>query len=333
MTDPVLVTGGTGFVGGAVLARLVADGRRVRALTRSDEGARTLSALGVEPVVGDVLDRASLTEALRGCGTVYHAAGANAFCLRDPSRLFHVNVEGSLNVLAAAAEAGVQRLVYTSSAATIGEERGTVGRETSAHRGWFLSEYERSKYEAERAVLGSAPRTGVEVVTVNPASVQGPGRTHGTARLLLDYLNGKLPALIDSRFSVIDIDDCAAGHLLAEAHGRPGERYVLCAATMTVAEGVRLLADAVGVERRPRMLSPRIAVAAATASEVVARLRRRTPSFCREQVRTILHGHAYDGSRAERELGLVYTPIEDTIRRAVDWYVEHGLVTPSGGRS
>jgi dihydroflavonol-4-reductase len=326
-SGPVLVTGGSGFVGGALVARLVADGRRVRALARSEQSASELAALGAEPVRGDVLDPASLEAAARGCETVFHAAGANAFCLRDPSVLFRVNVEGSLNVLRAAVRAGVRRLVHTSSAATIGERRGTVGSETSPHRGSFLSAYERSKFESERALLAEAPSTGVELVCVNPASVQGPGRTHGTAKLLIGYLNGKLPAVVDSRLSVVDVADCTEGHVLAEAHGRAGERYVVSGASLSVREALGVLADVSGVERRPRFLPPAVALLVAAALEAAGRARRRTPAFCREQVRTMLHGHVYDGSKASRELGLVYTPIEETIRRTVRWYAEQGLVS------
>jgi dihydroflavonol-4-reductase len=325
----VLVTGGSGFVGRAILVRLLDQPRPVRALVRSDEAARALAALGAEPVAGDVLDPAALAPAVEGCEVVYHAAGVNAFCLRDPSILFRVNVDGALNVLRAAAAAGVRRLVHTSSAAAVGERRGTVGSETSPHRGHFLSAYERSKYEAEQALLAAAPGAGVELVCVSPASVQGPGRTRGTARLLLDHLNGRLPAVVDSRFSVVDVDDCTEGHLLAETHGRSGERYLLSGASLTVREALRVLDEITGVERRPRFLRPALALAAGTAAETLGRVRRRTPSFCREQVRTMLHGHVYDGSRAAREFGLVYTPIEETIRRTVGWYVEQGLVMSS----
>jgi dihydroflavonol-4-reductase len=323
----VFVTGGTGFLGGAIVERLVAEGRPVRALARSDDAARSLAALGAEPVRGDVLDGAALAAGLRGCEVAYHAAGANAFCLRDPAPLFRVNVDGSRAVVLAAAAAGVRRLVYTSSAATLGEERGAVANEAAVHRGWFLSSYEQSKLEAERAVLEAARGTELEVVCVNPASVQGPGRTGGTAKLLLGYLNGRLRSAVDTRMSVVDIADCALGHLLAEAKGRPGERYVLSGASLTVREALELLARLTGLEERPRFLPPRLALALAAGVEAVARARRRTPPLCREMVRTLLHGHTYDGSRATRELGLAYTPIEETLRRTIAWYVEHGLVS------
>jgi dihydroflavonol-4-reductase len=322
----VFITGGTGFLGKAIVEQLVAADRPVRALARSDDAAEALAALGVEPVLGDMLDRTSLEAGVAGCEVAYHVAGANAFCLPDPSPLYEVNVTGSRNVVLAASAAGVRRLVYTSSAATLGEERGAVGSEESVHRGWFLSDYERSKYEAERAVLRAAGESGLEVVCVNPSSVQGPGRTGGTARLLLGYLNGTLRSAVDTRLSVVEIADCTRGHLLAEERGAAGERYVLCGASLTVREGLELLGRVTGLDEQPRFLPPRLALLLASGVETVGRVRRRRPSVCREMVRTLLHGHTYDGSKAARELGLVYTPLEETLRRTVAWYVEQGLV-------
>jgi dihydroflavonol-4-reductase len=263
---------------------------------------------------------------MRGCEVVYHAAGVNALCFRDTAPLFEVNVRGSRNVMHAAAAAGVGRVVYTSSGAALGEARGTVGSETSPHRGSFLSSYERSKFEAEQAVLAVARETGTEVICVNPASVQGPGRATGSTRLLLDYLNGKLTAIVDSTISLVDIADCTEGHLLAEVRGKSGERYVLSGATLTVREGIELLGRLTGVNEYVRTLPPAVATAAAVAVEAVARLRGKTPRVCRDLVRTALHGHAYDGSKAARELGLDYTPVEETIRRTLDWFREEGLV-------
>jgi dihydroflavonol-4-reductase len=326
LTDAVLVTGGTGFLGGAIVERLLADGREVKALARSDDSAGALRALGAEPVRGDILDPEALTAAMRGSEVVYHAAGINALCFRDTAPLFEVNVRGSRNVVNAAAAAGVRRVVYTSSAAALGEARGTVGLETSPHRGWFLSSYERSKYEAEQAVLSAARESGIEVVCVNPASVQGPGRATGSTRLLLDYLNGKLKAIVESTISLVDIADCTAGHLLAEVRGKPGERYVLSGATLTVREGIELLGRLTGINEPVRALPPAVATAAGVAVETVARLRGKTPRVCRDLIRTALHGHAYDGSKAARELGLSYTPVEETIRRTLDWFRDEGLV-------
>jgi dihydroflavonol-4-reductase len=257
-------------------------------------------------------------------------AGMNAFCLADPSPLFRVNVQGSLTVVRAAARAGVRRIVYTSSASTLGEAPGTVGREDAIHRGEFMSAYERSKYQAELAVMGVAPEHGIEIVSVNPSSVQGPGRTGGTARLLIDYLNGRLKFFVDTRLSLVDIADCSAGHVLAETRGVPGERYVLNGACLTSGEALDILSRIAGVRHRVRTLPQRVAMAGAGAVEGVSRLLHKTPPVCREQARAIAHGHEYDGSRATRELGLVYTPVEETFRRTVAWYVEHGYVRLGG---
>lgn len=326
MSGGVFVAGGTGFVGKAIVERLVAGGRRVVGLARSDAAARTLRSFGAESAPGDVRDIDALVAAMRGCEVAYHAAGLNTLCPRDRAALFRVNVLGSRTVARAAVIAGVRRLVYTSSAATLGEARGTTGYEGSPHRGWFLSDYERSKFEAERAVLETARGTGLEVVCVNPSSVQGPGRTEGTARLLIDYLSGRLKVVVDGRMSILDTADCTTGHLLAETNGGPGERYVLSGATLTVREAVALVAEIAGGSGRPRALPPFVAMAVATIVEPAARAAGRRPPLCRDLVRTLLHGPAYDGSKAARELGLRYTPVAETFRRAVAWYVEHGLV-------
>lgn len=333
MVGPVLLTGGSGFVGGALLERLVAAGREVRALARTEDAMAAVAARGAEPVRGDVLDLTSLVEAMRGCEVVYHAAGVNAMCLADPRPMYRVNVEGSGNAVRAAAATGVRRLVYTSSAAAIGEAPGTVGREGSPHRGWYLSHYERSKHLAERRVLAWASALGLDVVCVNPSSVQGPGRMGGTARLLLDLVNGRLPVVVDTDVSIVDVADCAEGHLRAEAHGRGGERYLLNGFTLSLREAVELLRRLTGRPRRIRFAPRWVARAAGEAAELARTVTRRELPLCRESVRTLLHGHRYDGSRAERELGLRYTSAEETVRRTLAWYAERGLAPPPPGPS
>jgi dihydroflavonol-4-reductase len=327
VTAPVLVTGGSGFVGGALVTRLVSDGRDVRALARGDRSAAALAGAGAEPARGDLGDLGSLVEAARGCDLVFHAGGVNAMCLRDPEPMLRTNVEGSANVVRAAAEAGVPRVVVTSSAAAIGEAAGTVGREDSPHRGWFLSRYEESKFLAEREVLALGRTLGVEVVSVNPSSVQGPGRTGGSARLLLDLMNGRLP-VVDTFLSIVDVDDCTEGHLLAAGNGRPGERYVLNGVSLHTRHAVGLLRAETGLPHRVRRVPRAAATIAGVLGEAGAAVVRRDPPICRELTRTLLHGHRYDGSRAVRELGLAYTPVVETIARTVAWYEAQGLLEP-----
>ena len=320
----VLVTGGTGVVGAAVVTRLVAQDREVRALVRSDDGAARVSSWGAEPVVGDVLDANSMSVAMRGVTVVYHVAGLNSLCPRDPGALYEVNVSGTRNVVEAAARSGVARLVLTSSGAAIGEPKNSVGSEVSEHRGSFLSHYERSKHLSERLAFDLGARFGLEVVAVNPSSVQGPGRSTGTARILSACIEGRLKLFLDTRLSIVDIDDCAEGHLLAEHKGVPGERYLLCGSTLSSREALELISRFAGTSHEPRLVPAAAAYAAAACAEGAARVSGKDLSVCRAMVRTIAFGHAYDGSRASRELGLVYTPIEETFKRTIGWLREQG---------
>jgi dihydroflavonol-4-reductase len=218
----------------------------------------------------------------------------------------------------------VARVIHTSSAATIGERQGTTGTETSPHRGHFLSEYERSKSEAERLALGS--HRDVEVVSVNPSSVQGPGRATGTGALLLAAAKGRIPFLVDAVFSLVDIDDCARGHQLAAEHGLPGERYVVSGAIVTVREVVRMMRRRQGRTRAPWFVEPRVVEALAPVVDAGCRAIGKESPLCPESARVLLHGHRYDGSRATRDLGLEYTPLEATLARTLDWFEAESLL-------
>jgi dihydroflavonol-4-reductase len=326
MADRVFVTGGSGLIGTALVDRLVGRGDHVVALARSDAAAAGLAAQGAEVVRGDVLDEAALAAGMRDCALAYNVAGVNTLCPTDPAPLYRVNRDGARLVTRVAAAAGVRRLVHTSSAATLGEGEGAMGREDSPHRGWFLSDYERSKFEGEVAVLDEASRTGLDVVCVNPSSVQGPGRAGGTGKILLALLGGRLPVFIDTRISVTDIADAAEGHVLAAERGVRGERYVLCGSVLTSQEAFEVLSRVAGREVDPRIVPAPVASAAGAVVGAAFRIARRRPPVCRAMVRTMIHGHAYDGSRAERELGLRYTPIEDTLLRTLEWARAEGLV-------
>ncbi len=322
----VFVTGGSGFVGRALVERLLAEGDEVVALARSPESETLLSALGAQVARGDLLDEEAMCAGMRGCSLVFNVAGVNTLCVDDATAMMRANVEGPTAAVRAAARADVPRLVHTSSAATIGEPQGAVGREETPHRGWYLSAYERSKTEGERAAFELGRSTGVEVVCVNPSSVQGPGRTGGTARFLLAFLDGRLKMFVATSVSLVDIADCTEGHLLAAQRGISGERYVLSGMTMTIVEALALAGDVAGVSGKPRLLPRPVALAAGYAVEQAFRLARRRPPVCREMVKTLLHGHRYDGSRATRELGLRYTSPRETLRRTVEWARAAGLL-------
>ncbi len=322
----VFVTGGTGVIGTALVSRLLEHGDEVVALARSDTAAAALQARGVQVVRGEGYDVDALARGMDGCEYAYNVAGVNALCVEDPRPMERLNVDGAAAAVRAAAKAGVRRLVHTSSAATIGEPPGTVGTEQTVHRGWYLSTYERTKTEGERAALAASREVGQDLVLVNPSSVQGPGRAGGTARFLLAFLDGRLKLFVPTVVSLVDIDDCVAGHLLARERGVAGDRYLLNGLTLPIERALALAAEVAGVQSRPRLIPRRVATAAATLLERGFRLAGRRPPVCREMVRTLLHGHRYDGSRAERDLGLRYTEPRETIAKTVDWARAEGLI-------
>jgi dihydroflavonol-4-reductase len=324
----VFVSGGSGFIGGALCAQLVERGDDVVALARSVAAEEKVTARGAEPLRADALDEDLIAAGMKGCAVAYHVAGVNSHCPSDPNELMRVNVGGAETAVRAAARAGVPRLVLTSSAASVGEAPGTIGNEDTPHRGWYLSLYDRSKHEGEQRAFDAAQRLGIDVVAINPSSVQGPGRASGNGKILIDYLNGKLPVFVDVHISVVDIADTVLGHVLAAERGRPGARYVLNGATVPAREALDVLTAVTGVHQRVRMVPPALARGVAAIAESRGRLRGRTSSMCRARMRTILHGHRYDGSRATRELGLEYTPLAETFRRTIDWAREQGLVGP-----
>ena len=323
------ITGASGLIGAALLTRLVERGDDVVALARSDAAAEKVRASGAQVARGDTVDEDALAAGMAGCEIGYHVAGVNTLCPSDPTTLFHTNVRGAEAAVRAAGRAGLRRLILTSSAAALGEAAGTVGSESTPHRGSYLSAYERSKHEGELAAFEAARRTGVDLVSVNPSSVQGPGRTGGTGRILLAYLNGRLKAFLDTHISLVDIRDCVEGHVLAEQHGKPGERYVLNGVTLTSREALELISSLTGAGDRVRIVPGPVATGVAAVVEGAFRVARRDPPLCREMVRTLLHGHRYDGSRATRELGLEYTPVRDTFARTVEWALANGLVKRS----
>ena len=319
-----LITGATGVVGGAMLRHLSGQGGRPRALVRSEDGAAQVSRWGAVPVRGDITDPATLMSAMDGVDLLYHVAGLNVMCPRRPKELIEVNVDGAVNVMRAAQRTGVRRVVFTSSAMVMGERRGEIGDEQTIHSGRYLSHYGRSKHLGEQAVIAEAGE--MELVIVNPSSVQGPGRTTGTGKLILDIVNGRLPVMMDTWVSIVDIDDCARGHLLAASRGEPGRRYLLNSFSLRIRRAVEILEKQLDRPLRMRYLPRPVAYAAGAGMEGAWRLLGRQPPFCRETVRTISHGHRYDGGRAVRELGMSYIGPEEFLAKLVGWYREAGLI-------
>ncbi len=320
------VTGATGVIGTALVTALLARGDEVVGLARSEASAQVLQARGVDVVRGETWDESAIAAGMAGCEVAFHLAGINSLCVTDPGPMQRANVDGAVAVVRAAAAAGVPRLVHTSSAATIGEPSGTIGTEWTQPRGSYLSTYERTKTEGEDAALATARQIGQDLVCVNPSSVQGPGRAGGTGRFLLMFLDGRLKVFVDTNVSLVDIDDCVAGHLLAAERGVAGERYLLSGIRLTMTEALELAADVAGVDARPRFAPRAVATIGGACVEAAFALRGEPAPVCREMVRTLLHGHRYDGSRAERELGLSYTPARETLRKTIQWARAEGLL-------
>jgi len=321
------ITGASGLVGGDLLTALVGRGGTVRAIVRSDQAAQRVASLGGTPVVADLFDRDAMRDALWGADVLYHVAGVNDTCTRNPSAMDAVNIEGTRSVIAAAAAGGVRRIVYTSSAAAIGENQGIVANEEIVNNGDYLSPYARSKYLSECAAFEEALAAGIDLVAVNPSSVQGPGRSGGSAKILLYALGSRRPFLMDTNLSIVDIADCTQGHIAAAERGRAGERYLLSGATLSVREAVELASSIGGVSVNPRWLSEGMVRSLGRPLSRLVNVLKPDAGLCPALVDTLLHGHRFDGSRAERELGIDYTPVSDTFTRTIAWFRAEGLLS------
>ncbi len=319
----VLVTGGSGVVGRAVVRHLVREDRDVRGLARSAKTAAILSDLGAQPVRGDILDPESLLRAATGCEVVYHVAGLVSFCPTDPSSLYRINVDGTRNVVRAARKAGTRRLIHTSSVAALGETPGTIGTESTTHSGTYYSHYARSKHQGE--LIAREESGSVEVVVVNPASVQGAGRVTGSGGLLLQAARGQYKYLVDVPISIVDTEDCAAGHLAAEQHGQPDERYILSGFTMTTGQACNVLFELTGTKYPIRFVPRPLIGMFGPLSNLVGGLVRSAP-ICRETVHLMRYGASYDGSRATKELGITYRPPKETFAGALESFRQQGLL-------
>jgi dihydroflavonol-4-reductase len=323
----VLVTGGTGFVGAHLVRALLRRGRRPRCLVRATSPRRNLDGLGVETVVGDLRDPTSLVRALRGIGTVFHCAADYRLYSPDPREIYASNVEGTRNVLRAAAEAGVSKVVYTSSVATLGpgSKDAPANEDTPARLDDMIGHYKRSKYQAERVVDEWVDR-GLPVVVVNPSTPVGELdlKPTPTGDIIVRFLRGRMPAYVDTGLNLVDVRDVAEGHLLAADIGRVGQRYILGSRNMTLREILEALAR---VTRRP---APRLAVphwiplAAAAVDTAAARLAGRAPTLSIEAVAMSRHYMFFDSTKAVRELGFAPAPVEDALARAVAWFRENG---------
>jgi dihydroflavonol-4-reductase len=325
-----LVTGATGFVGAAVARALIREGWEVRALARKGSDRRNVQHLPLQVIEGDLADRASLERALADCQALFHVAADYRLGAFDPRQLYQTNVEGTRNILDASRQAGVQRVVYTSSVATVGIPRdGTPGNEdTPVGIADMVGHYKRSKFLAEQ-VVREAALTGPSVVIVNPSTPIGPGdiKPTPTGQMVLDAAAGRTPAYVDTGLNVVHVDDVAAGHLLAYHRGRPGERYILGGQDLTLRQILTEIAALVGRKPPTIRLPTGVVLPIAYVAEAIARITGRPGRITVESVRMARKRMFFSSDKAQRELGYAWRPSTEALRDAIAWLREQGALT------
>ncbi len=324
----VLVTGATGFVGAAVARAVAATGADLRVMVRQDSELGNLDGLVAEHVHGDLRSPASLRHALAGCRQLYHVAAHYALWAKDPSIFYDINVTGTRLLMEAAREAGVQRIVYTSTIGAIGlPEGGGLGTEqTPVSLAQMAGDYKRSKYLAEQEVLKLA-HAGLPVVIVNPSAPVGERdiKPTPTGQMIVDFMQGRMPAYIETGMNLIDVDDVAVGHIRAMERGTVGERYILGNKNLLLREIFEKLSMLTGVPA-PKIKLPRLAILPlAYANKWIADyVTHQPPRIPLEGVKMAKYTMHYDCSKAVRELGLPQPPIEIALEKAVTWFRAHG---------
>jgi dihydroflavonol-4-reductase len=324
------VTGATGFVGTHVARLLEEQGAELRVLVRGSSDLSNLEDLRAERVIGDLRDPGTFAKAIAGCEAVFHVAADYRLWIRDPDQMYRSNVEGTRGILLAARNGGVRRVVYTSSVATMGPvSAGDCADENSPVRlEQMIGHYKRSKFMAEEVAL-EAGRNGMDVVVVNPTTPVGEKdiKPTPTGRIILDFLKKKFPAYVDTGLNLVDVTECARGHLAAFEKGKSGERYILGGENMTLKQILDKLGEITGLPS-PRLRLPyAVALATGVVDELVTgRLLGREPRATIDAVRMGRKKMFVTSKKAERELGWKIVPVEGALRRAAEWFGKNGYV-------
>jgi len=324
------VTGATGFLGSHV-ARVLADqGAQLRVLVRPTSNLKNLEGLNAETATGDLRDAASLEKAMTRCDAVFHVAADYRLWVRDPNEMYRSNVEGTRAILEAARKNGVRRVVYTSSVATIGFKKdGQVADEESpVSLADMIGHYKRSKFMAEQLAL-EAGRDGMQVVTVNPTTPIGEQdiKPTPTGRIVVDFLKRKFPAYVETGLNLVDVRECARGHVSALEKGKSGQRYILGGENLSLKQILDKLGQITGLPSPKVKLPYFVAFMAGVAGEyITGRLMRGDPRATVDTVRMGSKMMFASSAKAEKELGWKVVPVDDALRRAVEWFRANGYV-------
>lgn len=325
-----LVTGANGFVGSAVVQALLKRGNEVRALVRARSDHRNLARLPIDIQFGDLLDRPSIDRAMAGCDAVFHVAADYRLWVPEPRRMFAVNVDGTRNIMESALAAGVGRVVYTSSVATLGilKDGAPADEETPSTYEDMVGPYKRSKFLAEMLVSDMVRSRGLPAVIVNPSTPMGPRdiRPTPTGKIIVEAAEGRMPAFVDTGLNVVHVDDVADGHLLAFDKGRIGQRYILGSENLTLAEILRRIAFMTG-RRAPTVRIPHdVVLPLAAGAEFLARFTGREPFATRDGINLARKRMFFSSAKAEAELGYRPRPAGAALADALAWFRANGYL-------
>jgi dihydroflavonol-4-reductase len=326
-----LVTGATGFLGSAIVRELLKDGREVKVLVRQGTDTENIDGLDLELAYGDLRDKDSLTKALEGCDVLYHTAAYYSLWDKNKRLIYDINVEGTRNILQAALDRGLTKTVYTSTVGCIGllENGEPADEDTPFNPATLSNDYKRSKYQAEQ-VAKEFSQKGLSLVIVNPSTPVGPRdiKPTPTGKIVLDFLNRKMPAYLDTGLNLIDVDDCARGHLLAEEKGVPAERYILGNRNMSLKEILLTLEKITGLKAPTVKMPYWVAFTAGWVSDAISdHVTGKPPAVPLAGVRMAKYFMYFDSSKAVRELGLPQNSIETALEEAVQWFRDHSRVS------
>lgn len=324
----VFITGATGFVGGHVARAYASDGASLRLLTRKTSRLDSLAGLDADTIVGDLREPEKLRSALEGCDALVHVAADYRLWVRDPAQMYAANVDGTRELLKIAREVGIQRVVYTSSVATMGfkTDGSIVNEDTPVTLAEMIGPYKRSKFLGEQEAIRAA-QAGQHVMILNPTTPIGPGdaKPTPTGRIIVDFLNKKFPAYVDTGLNLVDVTEVARMHVVALEQGTPGERYILGGENLTLKQILDRMSSITGLPSPTMKVPHAVAMAFAFFDEnFTGRLRGKEPRATVEAVRMGKKTMFASSAKAERDLGFKVIPVYHAMRSAIDWFIAHG---------